>query len=43
MNMIPAKTVEVITVTLPATQSFQVISAGEDVVDSDKLATILGQ
>ncbi len=43
MNMIPAKTVEVITVTLPATQSSQVISAGEDVVDSDKLAAILGQ
>ncbi len=43
MNMIPAKTVEVITVTLPATQSFRVISADEDVVDSDKLAAILGQ
>ena len=43
MNMIPAKTVEVITVTLPTTQSSQVISADEDVVGSDKLAAILGQ
>ncbi len=43
MNMVPAKTVEVITVTLPTTKSTQIASTEDDVVGSDRLAAILGQ
>ncbi len=43
MNMVPAKTVEVISVTLPTTKSAASAATEEDVVGSDKLATILGQ
>ena len=42
MNMIPAKSVDVISITLPATAAAPVTLTG-DVIGSDKLAAILGE